>query len=91
MRTCALEAAESRAREDGVEAEVVDLRSLRPLDTDTRVAWLLLLSTVPAAAIGAVFEDTIDERLGTPTIIAICRRWSAWWDIRRRPCWPWCF
>ena len=32
MRTCALEAAETLAREDGVEAEVVDLRSLRPLD-----------------------------------------------------------
>ncbi len=32
MRTCALEAAETLAAEDGVEAEVVDLRSLRPLD-----------------------------------------------------------
>ena len=32
MRTCALEAAETLAREDGVEAEVVDLRTLRPLD-----------------------------------------------------------
>ncbi len=35
MRTCALEAAETLAREDGVEAEVVDLRTLRPLDTQT--------------------------------------------------------
>lgn len=35
MRTCALEAAETLAREDGVEAEVVDLRTLRPLDTET--------------------------------------------------------
>ena len=35
MRTCALEAAETLAREDGVEAEVVDLRTLRPLDTAT--------------------------------------------------------
>jgi 2-oxoisovalerate dehydrogenase E1 component beta subunit len=35
MRTCALEAAETLAREDGVEAEVVDLRTLRPLDLDT--------------------------------------------------------
>ncbi len=34
MRTCALEAAETLAREDGVEAEVVDLRTLRPLDRD---------------------------------------------------------
>jgi 2-oxoisovalerate dehydrogenase E1 component beta subunit len=38
MRTCALEAAETLAREDGVEAEVVDLRTLRPLDTDTVLA-----------------------------------------------------
>ncbi|HEX2766955.1 MAG TPA: alpha-ketoacid dehydrogenase subunit beta [Candidatus Limnocylindria bacterium] len=35
MRICALEAAETLAREDGVEAEVVDLRTLRPLDLDT--------------------------------------------------------
>jgi len=34
MRTCALEAAETLAREDGIEAEVVDLRTLRPLDVD---------------------------------------------------------
>jgi len=34
MRFCALEAAETLAREDGVEAEVVDLRTLRPLDTE---------------------------------------------------------
>src|SRR5919109_101329 len=37
MRTCALEAAETLAREDGVEAEVVDLRTLRPLDSATIV------------------------------------------------------
>jgi len=37
MRTCALEAAETLAG-DGVEAEVVDLRTLRPLDTATIVA-----------------------------------------------------
>jgi 2-oxoisovalerate dehydrogenase E1 component beta subunit len=38
MRTCALEAAETLAREDGVEAEVVDLRTLRPLDVATVIA-----------------------------------------------------
>ena len=38
MRTCALEAAETLARDDGVEAEVVDLRTLRPLDTATVLA-----------------------------------------------------
>ncbi|HLE58194.1 MAG TPA: alpha-ketoacid dehydrogenase subunit beta [Candidatus Limnocylindria bacterium] len=38
MRHCALEAAETLAREDGVEAEIVDLRTLRPLDTATVLA-----------------------------------------------------
>jgi 2-oxoisovalerate dehydrogenase E1 component beta subunit len=38
MRIVALEAAETLAREDGVEAEVVDLRTLRPLDLDTVMA-----------------------------------------------------
>src|SRR5918996_1108120 len=38
MRACALEAAETLAREDGVEAEVVDLRTLRPLDVATVIA-----------------------------------------------------
>jgi len=38
MRHCALEAAETLAREDGLEAEVVDLRTLRPLDTATVLA-----------------------------------------------------
>jgi len=37
MRYCALEAAETLAHE-GVEAEVVDLRTLRPLDTETVLA-----------------------------------------------------
>ncbi len=37
MRHCALAAAEVLA-EDGIEAEVVDLRTLRPLDTDTILA-----------------------------------------------------
>jgi 2-oxoisovalerate dehydrogenase E1 component beta subunit len=35
MRAYALEAAETLAREDGIEAEVIDLRSLRPLDRGT--------------------------------------------------------
>ncbi len=38
MRTFALEAAETLAREDGLEMEVVDLRTLRPLDTDAVLA-----------------------------------------------------
>jgi len=43
----------------------------RPIDTDGRIAWLLVLATVPAGLVGALFESWIDEQLGTPTIIAI--------------------
>jgi undecaprenyl-diphosphatase len=41
------------------------------VSTDGKVAWLLLLATIPAALIGAAFQDQIDEHLGTPTIIGV--------------------
>ncbi len=47
------------------------VRRQRPTTTDGRIAWLLMLATVPAALVGAVFEDTIDARLGKPWIIAV--------------------
>lgn len=47
------------------------VRRGEPITTDGRVGWLLLLSTVPAAAVGALFEEQIDEHLGTPGIIAV--------------------
>ncbi len=43
----------------------------RPIDTDGRIAWLLVLATVPAGLVGFFFEDWIDERFGTPNAIAI--------------------
>jgi undecaprenyl-diphosphatase len=46
------------------------LRRQRPASADGRLAWLLVLSSVPAAAAGAVGEKFIDEQLGTPGIIA---------------------
>lgn len=46
-------------------------RRERPVDPDGRIAWLLVVATVPAALVGAAFENWIDERLGTPVIIAI--------------------
>lgn len=46
------------------------VRREKPVDADGRLAWLLVLSAVPAAAVGALLEDFIDERLGTPAIIA---------------------
>jgi undecaprenyl-diphosphatase len=36
-----------------------------------RMAWLLVLSAVPAAIVGALFEDFIDEQLGRIPLIAL--------------------
>jgi undecaprenyl-diphosphatase len=43
----------------------------RPVTPEGRLAWLLVLSTLPAALVGALAEEFIDEYLGTPAIIAI--------------------
>ena len=42
-----------------------------PPTTDGKLAWLFVLATLPAAAVGALFEDQIDTRLGTPVIIGV--------------------
>lgn len=46
-------------------------RRTEPVSPEGKLAWLLALSTVPAALVGAFFESWIDESLGTPTIIGI--------------------
>jgi len=43
----------------------------KPVDPQGRLAWLLVLSSLPAAAVGAVGEKYIDEKLGTPALIAV--------------------
>lgn len=43
----------------------------RPVTPEGRLAWLLVVSALPAAAVGALFEDTIDGVLGTPGLIAV--------------------
>lgn len=53
---------------DGVAAVV---HRDRPVTLHGRLAWLLVVSSLPAAAAGALFEDWIDTRLGTPVIIAV--------------------
>ena len=42
----------------------------KPVDAEGRLAWLLVLSALPAGAVGAVAEGTIDQHLGTPGLIA---------------------
>lgn len=46
------------------------VRREKPVNPEGRLAWLLVLSSLPAAAVGAVGENYIDERLGTPVLIA---------------------
>ena len=43
----------------------------RPATPDGRLAWLLVLSSIPAAIAGALFEKTIDDKLGKPGLIAV--------------------
>jgi undecaprenyl-diphosphatase len=38
---------------------------------DERIAWALVLGTIPGAVVGAIFEDVIQERLGEPWLIAV--------------------
>jgi undecaprenyl-diphosphatase len=50
------------------------LRSLRRRSIETldeRLGWLIVIATVPAAVVGAVFEDQIKDDLGEPWQIAI--------------------
>lgn len=67
------------------------VRRERPASVEGRLAWFLVLATVPAAAVGALFGDAIEEYLGTPTIIAVSLIFFglllAWADRRggRRP------
>lgn len=58
----------------------------RPANVEGRIAWLLVLATVPAALVGALFEEWIDERLGKPWIIAVSLIGFGlllWWADRR--------
>jgi undecaprenyl-diphosphatase len=53
---------------------VAALRSIRTRSirtTDERIAWLLLLSAVPGAIIGAALGSTIEDELGDPILIGV--------------------
>ncbi|MFM8266505.1 MAG: undecaprenyl-diphosphate phosphatase [Ilumatobacteraceae bacterium] len=66
---------------------VAVLRSRRrPTTPDGRLAWLLVLSSMPAAAAGALGERYIDEQLGTPLLIGVSLVGFGlllWWADRR--------
>ena len=47
------------------------LATRRIVTTDERIAWALVIGTVPGAVIGAAFERVIQENLGAPWLIAV--------------------
>jgi undecaprenyl-diphosphatase len=56
---------------DLVRAALRSIRKRRITEPSERLAWLIALATLPAAAIGAVAADTIENDLGEPWQIAI--------------------
>ncbi len=62
------------------------VRREKPVNPEGRLAWLLVVSSIPAAVVGAVAEKTIDNKLGTPGLIALSMVVFAlllWWADRR--------
>jgi len=53
----------------GAWARSITRRSLA--DPEAKLAWLLIVSTIPAALVGVLFEDFITERLGKPWMIGV--------------------
>lgn len=55
-----------------VAAWLASIRARRwDLSTDSRLAWLIAIGTVPAAAIGFFFESTVESKLREPVPIAL--------------------
>ncbi len=52
-------------------AWVHSLRTRRIETADERLAWLLLISTVPAGLVGVAFESFVEDQLGKPYLICI--------------------
>jgi undecaprenyl-diphosphatase len=52
-------------------AGLTSIRDRAVRTPDQRLAWLLLLSAIPGAVVGAVLEDTINEHLGQIWLIAV--------------------
>jgi undecaprenyl-diphosphatase len=61
-------------RDDLIRYITAALRTLRTRTirtVDERLSWLLLLSAVPAAVVGLLLNDFIDEELGDPVLIGV--------------------
>jgi undecaprenyl-diphosphatase len=69
-------------------AWISSIRARAITTTDERLAWALVLGTIPGALVGAVFEGPIEDHLGAPWLIAIMLAVFGvvlWWvDARSR-------
>ena len=69
-------------------AWINSIRARAITTTDERLAWALVLGTIPGAIIGAVFEGPIEDHLGAPWLIAVMLAVFGvvlWWvDARSR-------
>jgi undecaprenyl-diphosphatase len=54
-----------------VKAWVESLRRRQIRGTDERLAWLLILGTIPGIIAGVAFENVIEDKLGQPWLIAV--------------------
>lgn len=51
-------------------AWIRSIRARAVSSVDERIAWFLVIGTLPGAAAGALFEDIIEHKLGQPWLIA---------------------
>src|SRR5207247_2110534 len=54
-----------------LKAWVRSMRRRSVSGVDERLAWFLVIGTIPGALAGALFEETIENKLGKPWLIAI--------------------
>lgn len=53
-----------------LKAWIASLKARSISTNDQRLAWALVIGTIPGAVIGGLFEDTITKKLGQPWLIA---------------------
>jgi undecaprenyl-diphosphatase len=59
-------------RKDLVELIGAWFRSMRRVaHTDERIAWFLVIGSIPGVIVGAAFASTIEDKLGQPWLIAV--------------------
>jgi undecaprenyl-diphosphatase len=57
------------------------------VNQERRLAWLLIVGAIPAAIVGALFESTIEDKLGKPWLIGVAMIVFAlilWWADQER-------